>query len=98
MAIGVALMYSEYRKTRQAADEVEARMGLYVHAGVFVVVCSGLALLNWYTSPDVIWAIWVFLGWGLGVLLHVVLVFGRWPTTVRTWQLRKIRSVRAQMR
>lgn len=91
-------MYSEYRKTRQAADEVAARMGLYVHASVFVLVCVGLALLNWFTSPEVLWSIWVVLGWGLGVLLHAVLVLGRWPATVRTWQLRKIRRVREQMR
>jgi hypothetical protein len=31
------------------------------------------------------------------VALHALLVFGRWPRRVQTWQLRKIRDLRAQM-
>ncbi len=53
--------------------------------------------LDVLTAPDELWVQWVALGWGLGVLLHAVLVFGRWPRRVQTWQLRKIRSLREQM-
>jgi len=90
-------MRSEYLKTRRAAEAVAARMGFYVHAGVFAAVLALLAIVNLATAPDELWVHWVLLGWGLGVALHAVLVFGRWPRRVQTWQLRKIRRLREQM-
>lgn len=90
-------MHSEYVRTRRAAEALAARMGFYIHAAVYATVVIGLGVLNVLTAPDELWVQWVALGWGLGVMLHAVLVFGRWPRRVQTWQLRKIRSLREQM-
>lgn len=90
-------MHSEYARTRRAAEAMAARMGFYIHSAVFATVVTGLGLLNVLTSPGELWVQWVALGWGLGIVLHALLVFGRWPRRVQTWQLRKIRHLRAQM-
>lgn len=90
-------MRTEHMKTRRAAEAMAARMGLYVHAGVYAAVVAILALVNVLSAPDELWVHWVALGWGAGVALHAVLVFGRWPRRVQAWHLRKIRSLREQM-
>jgi len=90
-------MDSEYQRTRRAAHAMAARMGFYIHAAVFATVVVGLALLNVLTAPDELWVQWVAFGWGAGVALHAALVFGRWPRRMQTWQLRKIRDLRADM-
>lgn len=50
-------------------------LGFGIHAGVYVAVAGGLAVLNSVRNPDKHWALWVAGGWGLGVLLHGVLAF-----------------------
>lgn len=37
----------------------------------YVVVCSFLAFVNWYTSPHHWWVVWVIAGWGLGLALSL---------------------------
>lgn len=85
----------ERQKTAKAAERVEAMFAFYVHAIVFALVNAGLLAVNLVYGPDELWAPWVIFGWGLGVLLHAALVFGRVPAFVQRWQLRKIREVRA---
>jgi len=33
--------------------------------------------INWMTSPWYWWAMWSFIGWGFGLIVHTVLVFGQ---------------------
>lgn len=90
-------MRTEHIKTRRAAEAMAARMGFYVHGGIYALVVIVLAVVNMLTSPDELWVHWVALGWGAGVALHAALVFGRTPRSVQAWHLRKIRSLREQM-
>lgn len=90
-------MRTEHMKTRRAAEAMAARMGFYVHTSVYAAVVAILVLVNVLSAPDELWVHWVALGWGAGVALHAVLVFGRWPRRVQAWHLRKIRSLREQM-
>lgn len=85
---------NDRHKTAKAVDRFQDLVGFYVHAGVFLLVNGGLLTLNLVNSPDEMWAQWVILGWGMGVLLHALLVFGRTPAFITRWQLRKIREVR----
>ena len=59
----------------EAPKAVKAKMGLYIHLLVYVLVNAGLIALNLGTSPERIWFIWPLVGWGIGVLLHALLVF-----------------------
>jgi hypothetical protein len=35
-----------------------------------------LFLINITTSPDILWFYWPLLGWGIGIVMHAVYVFG----------------------
>jgi hypothetical protein len=52
------------------------RRAFEYHASIFVVVMIFLATLNWMGGGH-FWVQWVFLGWGLGLLLHYLAVRDR---------------------
>lgn len=56
----------------QAIEKVKEIKGLYIHMIIFVIVIAGIWILNFATSPHIIWAIWPTLGWGLGVAGHAI--------------------------
>ncbi len=66
---------SEQRSYQQAKKRVREKLGFYSHFAVFIVVISLLAVINYTTTPDQLWFVWVLLGWGAGVLAHGVGVF-----------------------
>lgn len=90
------MSFSEYDKTRTAADAVDAEIGFYIHLAVYVVVIGILVAVDWRTG-DGWWVQWPAIGWGLGILGHAFGVFGRMPRFVREWRLRRIARVRQGM-
>jgi hypothetical protein len=83
----------EHERTVRAARQVDVRIGFYIHFLVFLLVCAGLVVVNWLTTPDIWWAQWPFLGWGIGVLGHGLCAFGSGPNFISQWRLRKIREL-----
>ena len=69
------------------------KVGLYVHATVYVAVNVLLITINLSTAPGHLWFQWPLLGWGIGLLAHAAAAFslaGRrreWRATRR--QLRR---------
>jgi hypothetical protein len=65
-----------------AKRHVEARVGLVVHAVMYVVVNTGIVITWRLTGASYPWFIWPLLGWGAGLIAHVVTYwFG--PDSVR---------------
>lgn len=58
---------------RLARKRAGKKMGWYIHAFVYIVVNIGLALLSGLGNHQ--WAIYPALGWGLGLLVHGLVVF-----------------------
>jgi len=58
---------------RLARKRAGKKMGWYIHAFVYITVSIGLALLSSFTGRH--WAIFPALGWGLGLLIHGLVVF-----------------------
>ena len=58
---------------RQARRRAGAKMGWYIHAGVYIAVNLVLATLSAMSGRH--WAIYPALGWGLGLAIHGVVVF-----------------------
>lgn len=58
---------------RRARRRAGARMGWYVHALVFLAVNAVLATLSLSSGRH--WAIYPALGWGLGLLIHGLVVW-----------------------
>jgi hypothetical protein len=64
---------------RQAERRVDARRGFWSHATVFVIVNTGLAVLNLLSSPHYLWFLWPLFGWSIGLAAHAWGVFGSFP-------------------
>jgi len=69
---------------RRAAARVEARLGFYRHAMIYVVVNVLLAALNFLKNPAHLWFQWVIFGWGIGLFAHGLNVYSyRWFSSRR---------------
>ena len=84
-------------KTLKAAQRVEEITGFYVHAAIYTIINLLLILINITITEDIVWAHWVLLGWGAGLLAHGIAVFGHMPRFIARWQVRKIRQIRRGM-
>ncbi len=76
----------------RARQRVELLRGFYGHAIVFVVVNVGLAIYNLAMTPDRLWFVAAFLGWGIGLMAHGAYVLGSGRFLGADWQERKIRE------
>lgn len=83
----------EHERTAKAAEQLGKMIAFYAHLAVYVFVCAGLFAVNVLATPEVWWAQWPFLGWGLAVLAHASCAFGRGPSVIQEWRLRKIREL-----
>ena len=63
---------SDTERYEKARTKVKARFDFYTHLGVYVVIITFLALLNFILSPGRYWVIWPMVFWGLAVVLHGV--------------------------
>jgi hypothetical protein len=59
---------------RIARRRAGAKLGLYIHAGVYVAVNTFLALVQMRTTPQILWNLWPLAGWGLGLAIHATVV------------------------
>ncbi|WP_394208776.1 2TM domain-containing protein [Enterovibrio calviensis] len=56
-------------------NQVREIKGFYSHLVTYVLVITGLFILNFMTSPDYIWAWWPAMGWGIGIVSHGLSAF-----------------------
>ncbi len=87
----VAAMPNNAQK-RRIKQRLAAIRAFFVHLVVFVGVIAILAIVDIATGAPY-WAHWVFLGWGLGVLAHAALLYGKVPQSLRRWESRKLREL-----
>lgn len=80
-------------KIQQKVEEIK---GFYGNLLSYIVVITGLAILNLLTNPQYLWFLYPAGGWGLGVFLHWVKVYNRIPFFGKDWEERKIRELMDQ--
>jgi hypothetical protein len=79
----------------EARRRVAALKGFYIHLGVFALVLAGLFILNSLTGGPW-WVVWVFLGWGAGVLAHGLALSVRGSRAIAAWEKRKLEDYLAR--
>jgi uncharacterized membrane protein len=83
----------DQERYQRAKQQVEVLRGFYVHLLVFVLVNTGLLLYNMATSPDSLWFIYTFVGWGIGLIAHGLYVMSSGRLLGADWRERKIREM-----
>jgi hypothetical protein len=78
-----------YYTAKKRVDEIKAFYGNLIS---YVAVNLGLLTLNLVTSPQYLWFFWPLLGWGIGVLIHAMVVFRFIPFLDKDWEQQKIKE------
>lgn len=81
---------SNYLKAQKKIEDIK---GFYGNLSSYVVIITGLAILNFVTSPAHLWFIYPALGWGIGVVIHGVNVFNYMPFLSSDWEERKMKEL-----
>jgi hypothetical protein len=81
---------SSYYKAQKKVEEIK---GFYGNLFSYIVVITGLAILNMLTSPEHWWFLYPALGWGIGVALHGMAVFNYMPFLGSDWEERKLKEL-----
>ena len=71
-------------------EHVRDIKGFYSHLIQYVVIMGALFILNILTSPEVIWAVWAALGWGIGVIYHGLSVYEVFNFFGADWEKKQI--------
>ena len=82
----------EYRTARR---RVRLLRSFYIHALVFSAVMVLLLIIN-LAVTRVWWVQWPFLGWGIGLSAHALVVFGLGGWLGPDWEERKIKELMAK--
>ncbi|WP_294821638.1 2TM domain-containing protein [uncultured Flavobacterium sp.] len=93
----VAIMETTYNESEnsylKAQKKVEDIKGFYGNLMSYVIVISGLAVLNLVTSAAHLWFLYPAIGWGIGVVIHFCTVFNYIPFLGRDWEERKLNEL-----
>jgi hypothetical protein len=74
----------------RAAKRVRELRDFYVHLAVYLVVNTGLVIIDLVQGGGLQWAQWVILGWGIGLVAHGVSVFIFESRSASRWEVRKL--------
>ena len=78
------------KQEEEAFRYVRKLRRFYIHLYQYIIVVTVLFAMNLIISPHRIWAVWVMLGWGLGVLMHASSVYGRSWLLGPEWERRQV--------
>lgn len=82
--------YEVSKEEEKAFKYVQAIKGFYGHLITYVIVITGLFILNIVSSPDYIWAKWPALGWGIGILSHGLRAFELFSLFGPEWEKKQV--------
>jgi len=85
-------MDQEQQRYERARKRVKELKGFYTHALIYVLVNVGLFVINLLTG-GVWWFFWPLIGWGIGLGVHALNVFGIGGRLGQDWEERKTREL-----
>ena len=77
---------------KEAISYVQDLKGFHLNWITFVIIIPLLYILNIKVSPDFLWVVIVAAGWGLGIVLHALVVFGLSSIFGGAWEQREFQK------
>ncbi len=84
-------VYIDDKRYTKAKEYVERLKGFYGNLLAYCIVIPCLAILN-YNTGSFPWILFPTIGWGFGVLVHGMEVFGYNPLWGKSWEERKMQQ------
>lgn len=82
------------KKLIRAQERVAALKKFYSGLISYVFFIGGLAALNYYLDGwNYPWFLWAAFGWGIGIIINALKLFGRNPFFNKNWEQRKINEI-----
>jgi uncharacterized membrane protein len=79
---------ARYQEAKKRVEEIKV---FYFHLVSYLLVNLTLVVINLLTSPGYLWFFWPLIGWGIGLILHALTVYGGfWG---KAWEERKIKEI-----
>ena len=78
-----------YERARKKVKEIK---GFYINLACYCIVIPVLIFINLKFTPDYYWFLFSAIGWGSGLVIHGLGVFGYLPFMSKNWEERKIRE------
>lgn len=75
---------------QQVIEQVGAIKGFYSHLVSYLLVISALFVINLFTNPEYIWAVWPAMGWGIGITMHGLNAFDLFNLFGTEWEKKQI--------
>ena len=79
----------KYQRAKKKANQIR---GFYYHVGCYCVVIPCIIFVNLTFVPEFHWFWFSILGWGTGLLMHGIEVFGLNPLMGKNWEERKLQQ------
>ncbi|MDG6881415.1 transcriptional regulator, y4mF family [Phocoenobacter uteri] len=73
-----------------AYQKIRNIKAFYIKLFVFAVVITGLFIINIITTPETWWIQWVFLGWGIALIIKGLKTFDWLPPLGIEWEKRQL--------
>ena len=73
-----------------AFNHVRKLKGFYIHLAQYLIIIPALFALNIWQDIGYFWAVYPALGWGLGLLMHGLMVFERFSPFGADWEKRQV--------
>ena len=77
----------------RARRRLVSEKGFYVHLVTYVLVITGLFIINALTGPGRWWFVWPAIGWGIGIAVHALSAFGLIGLLGRDWEERRLKEL-----
>ncbi|MCL6477465.1 MAG: 2TM domain-containing protein [Peptococcaceae bacterium] len=82
---------------QEAIKRVKEIKGFYTHLIVYLIVNAGLFLIDMLTSGGR-WFFWPLIGWGIGIVMHGINVFGIGGWLGKEWEDKKVKEIMEKYR
>ena len=73
----------------EAIEYVQNLKRFHINRILFAVIVPVLVLFNLWVTPDTLWVIYVAIGWGVGIALQALVMFGLFGADWKQRQFRK---------